>query len=69
MKKKDELTYSSAYEALQQIVSALQNEQISIDDLPAQIARATELVQFCKNQLRQTEEAVAGLVGELPGGI
>ncbi|MFZ4475303.1 MAG: exodeoxyribonuclease VII small subunit [Saprospiraceae bacterium] len=61
--KKTELSYSSAYEELQQIVAALQNEQISIDELPAKIARATELVQFCKNQLRHTEEAVAGLMG------
>lgn len=61
--KKTELSYSSAYEELQQIVAALQNEQIPIDALPAQIERATQLVQFCKNQLRQTEEAVAGLVG------
>lgn len=61
--KKTELSYTSAYEELQLIVAALQNEQIPIDELPAKIARATELVQFCKNQLRKTEEAVAGLMG------
>jgi exodeoxyribonuclease VII small subunit len=59
MKKQEPaLTYTTAYETLQQIVRDLQAESVSIDDLPATIARATELVQFCREHLRQTEEKV-----------
>jgi exodeoxyribonuclease VII small subunit len=48
-------TYESAYNELQQIVSALQNDAISIDDLSEKVTRASELVAFCQDKLRNTE--------------
>jgi len=59
----DKISYATAYEELQQIVAALQQEQIGLDELPEQIARAGELVQFCREHLRMTEAAVEGLEG------
>lgn len=56
MKKNDAtLDYESAYAELQAIVQALQTEGISIDDLAEKIARAQELIDFCRERLRQTE--------------
>lgn len=49
-------TYEEAYAELQQIVSALQQEQVSIDDLAAFIERAQLLIQFCRERLRQVEK-------------
>jgi exodeoxyribonuclease VII small subunit len=49
------LTYESAWAELQEIVQNLQNETVSIDDLAAKIARANELVRFCRERLRATE--------------
>jgi len=57
------LSFASAYEELQQIVRALQEEAVDIDELPLRIARATELVQFCREHLRQTEEQVNNITG------
>lgn len=62
MDKPTELTYEAAYAELQEIVQALQEERISIDDLPAQIARAQVLIRFCRERLRQTEEEVGKLL-------
>ncbi len=57
-----ELTYESAYAELQQIVQDLQGELVGIDDLAVKIARAQELIRFCRERLRQTEEEVGKLL-------
>ena len=61
---KETLTYESALRELQQIVAALQSEQIKIDDLAQQSRRAAELLAFCKARLRQIEEDVASAIEE-----
>ncbi len=62
MKKQPQpLSYTTAYAELQQIVSEIQEETINLDDLTAKIARATELISFCRDRLRMTEEEVAKL--------
>lgn len=63
MKKKtsETTTYQSAWDELQQIVQALQDGEIGVDDLSAQIERAAALVQFCREKLRTTEEVVGRL--------
>lgn len=58
-----ERTYESAYAELQQIVQALQREAVGIDELAEKIARAQELIRFCRDRLRMTEEAVGKLTG------
>lgn len=55
---KKSLTYESALQELQQIVTALQSEQTKIEDLAQQSKRAAELLAFCKARLRQIEEDV-----------
>lgn len=67
MKKQDTttLTYESAYAELQQIMQQVQSETIGIDDLTAKIARASELIRFCRERLRMTEEEVKSLKFEV----
>jgi exodeoxyribonuclease VII small subunit len=62
MKKQAENpTYESAFAELQQIVRDLQDEAVGIDELTAKIARAAELIRFCREKLRLTEEEMAKL--------
>ncbi|MCW5923953.1 MAG: exodeoxyribonuclease VII small subunit [Saprospiraceae bacterium] len=64
MKKQPEpLTYASAFAELQQIVRDLQDETVGIDELTAKIARAAELIRFCRERLRMTEEEIGKLAG------
>jgi exodeoxyribonuclease VII small subunit len=49
------LTYESAYAELQEIVTALENETISVDELALKVKRATQLVAFCQEKLKSTE--------------
>ncbi len=60
-KQPEQLTYESAFTELQQIVRDLQDEAVGIDELSAKIARAAELVRFCRERLRVTEEEIGKL--------
>ncbi len=61
-KQKTKLTYETALQELQSIVAQLQEEAVSMDDLSEKVNRATELLNFCKERLRQTEEQVERLI-------
>lgn len=64
MKKQPEQpTYESALAELQQIVRDLQDDAVGIDELTAKIARAAELIRFCRERLRMTEEEIGKLTG------
>ncbi len=63
-KQPEQLTYESAQTELQQIVQDLQNEAVGIDELTAKIARASELIRFCRERLRMTEEEIGKLTGQ-----
>ncbi len=52
---KKKQTYENAYEELQTILEAIQSEEVSLDALAAQLKRAKELIQYCKEKLRAVE--------------
>ena len=55
------ISYEKALEELQEIVSALRENTISIDELENKTIRAKELIQYCREKLRKTEEELGGL--------
>ena len=57
-----EISYESAWAELQGILQQLQNETIGIDELGKKVLRAQELIRFCRERLRQTEEDMAKIV-------
>ncbi|MBL7782336.1 MAG: exodeoxyribonuclease VII small subunit [Saprospiraceae bacterium] len=61
MKKDETPTYESAQAELQQIVQALQDETLPIDQLASTISRANALIRFCRERLRAIEEEVGKL--------
>ncbi|TNE61205.1 MAG: exodeoxyribonuclease VII small subunit [Bacteroidetes bacterium] len=64
MKKEKEMSYEAAFSELQQLVAELQGEAVSMDTLTEKTARARELIRYCREKLRQTEETVKKLVEE-----
>lgn len=57
----EEFNYQKAFEELQQIVSSMQEEMTSIDDLAEQSKRAAFLINYCQEKLRKTEEEINAL--------
>lgn len=60
-KQPSAMTYQAAYAELQVLLKEVQSESVSMDELAAKIARATELIQYCRERLRLTEEQVQHL--------
>jgi len=56
-----ELTYEQALAELQAIVADLQEDAIGIDELAAKSERAADLIRFCREKLRRTEERLETL--------
>lgn len=54
MKKK--LTYAQALEELQKLSAEIESGHADPDDLLQKIKRSQELVQYCRERLRETEE-------------
>ena len=64
----EETKYEEAFEELQQIVSDIEEGEISVDALSAKVKRATELIRFCKEKLHTTEEDVNSILKQLEEG-
>jgi exodeoxyribonuclease VII small subunit len=65
MATKNTLTYEAAYKELSIIVKDIEQENVPLDELTKKIERANELINFCKEKLRQTEEEYQKAVSQL----
>ncbi|MFO7719481.1 MAG: exodeoxyribonuclease VII small subunit [Gillisia sp.] len=61
----EEINYTDAHKELQEIVSEMENAEISIDDLDTKIKRASELLKICKDKLFKTEKNVQDILEEI----
>lgn len=68
MSKKDAPNYTEAFEELQEIVTEIEEGEISVDELSEKVKRASQLIKICKNKLATTEEDVNQILQELDAG-
>jgi exodeoxyribonuclease VII small subunit len=61
----EQVNYTNAFEELQQIVSDIENGEISVDELSEKVKRAAQLIKICKNKLTSTEEDVNRILKDL----
>lgn len=61
----EEISYTEAYNELQEIVLEMENSEISIDELDEKIKRASELLKICKDKLYSTEKNVQDILEEI----
>ncbi len=50
-----ELSYERAYAELTSILQVLQGQEVGLEELTLHLRRAKELIQFCQEKLRLTE--------------
>jgi exodeoxyribonuclease VII small subunit len=60
-----EQKYTEAFEELQEIVSNMEDGNISVDELAEKVKRATVLIRVCKAKLSATEGDVQKILKEL----
>ena len=61
---KKKISYDSALGELQNIVAEIEGEEIGIDELSKKVKRAAELLKFCQEKLRQTEDDVNEILSQ-----
>ena len=55
---KKELTYAEAMAEIEKILGRLRSEEMDVDNLAAEVKRATELIASCKARLRKAKADV-----------
>ncbi|WP_413513713.1 exodeoxyribonuclease VII small subunit [Myroides odoratus] len=61
----EKLTYEHAAAELDQILTALKNDEVTVDELAEKVERASQLIVFCKKKLAATEEKVVKIINKL----
>jgi len=55
---KKQLSYNDAIEEIEIIINRIENQELEIDELSVNVKRVAELLNFCKQKLKSTEEEV-----------
>jgi exodeoxyribonuclease VII small subunit len=62
----NQMTYRQAMGELKTIVDRLRdNNDVDVDDLVADVARAKELIDFCGAKVKKADATIKGIVAEL----
>lgn len=61
---KKQLTYNDAISEIETIVDKIENQELDIDELSANVKRVAELLTFCKMKLKNTEDEVQRILKE-----
>ncbi len=56
------IKYEEAVAQLEQIVRKMENEELDIDTLAAELKKAQELIKLCKTKLTSTDEEIKKLL-------
>jgi exodeoxyribonuclease VII small subunit len=59
------LTYEEAQQELEEILSKIQKGTISVDELTSSVKRSSELLRFCKQKLREVDQAIEQVFEDL----
>ena len=61
----NETTYSSAIRELEEIVTEIESGEVDVDVLTVKVKRASELIKFCKDNLKGTRKTVNKVLDDI----
>jgi exodeoxyribonuclease VII small subunit len=61
------LSFRAAMEELEAILERIEGEEIDVDELAAELRRATQLLELCRGKIRKAEVEVTQIVQNLEG--
>ena len=59
-----ETKYEMAISQLEEVVERLENSQLGIDEMTAQLKKAQQLIKLRKDRLTKTDEEIQKILGE-----
>jgi len=60
----ENMKYEEAMAQIETIVHKMENNELDIDELAAQLKTAQRLIKFCKDKLTKTEEQLSKIQAE-----
>ena len=60
----ENMKYEEAMAQMETIVHKMENNELDIDELAAQLKTAQRLIKFCKDKLTKTEEELSKIQAE-----
>lgn len=59
------LTYTQAKQELEEIVSAIESDELDVDALTEKVKRASQLIAFCKEKLTKTDKELQKILEQM----
>ncbi len=59
-----EISYENAVKQLEEIVAGMENNELDIDSLSANLKRARDLIKLCKDRLAKAESDIGSILGD-----
>ncbi len=60
----EEIKYEKAMRELEDIASKMENDELDIDEIGAQLKRAQQLIKLCKDKLTKTDKEIKAILEE-----
>jgi exodeoxyribonuclease VII small subunit len=64
----DEISYTDALAELENILSAIEEDQVDVDDLALKVKRSAELIRLCRSRIEAATTEVEAIVDEMELG-
>ncbi|PWD99083.1 exodeoxyribonuclease VII small subunit [Marinilabilia rubra] len=62
---KKKLSYNEAITEIEEILERMESDELDVDELSEKVKRVSELVTYCRNKLKTTEEEVEKVLKEM----
>ncbi len=59
------MSYKEAFSELESILAQIESDELNVDDLTANVKRASELIKFCKSKLFETEAEIEKIIADI----
>ncbi|WP_266204673.1 exodeoxyribonuclease VII small subunit [Pontibacter kalidii] len=63
-KELNNMTYREATQELEEILRAIENDAVDVDELTQKVQRSSQLIKLCKEKLRKAEKAIDQVFNE-----
>lgn len=65
MMNKKKGTYKEAITEIDEILALIENNELDVDELSEKVKRVSQLINLCKDKLKNTEEEIEKILREM----
>jgi exodeoxyribonuclease VII small subunit len=62
---KVEISYAGAIKQIEEILAKIENEELDVDELAANVKKAADLLKICKAKLHDTEKEIQKILDDI----